>query len=140
MFSEERTVEEDDFASHAKHQESHSEVEDSQDDCVYEATSDHVIPTNIVVFVDDSENKPANVAILSDVSVSILEQETVDSSIEAATVAKNEQQPLDNNIKEIVTCSSPQNQKTRSLREIYEQAPYSDEHLQQCYENRDFPI
>ena len=30
VFSEEPVVEESDFASHAKHQESHSEVEDSQ--------------------------------------------------------------------------------------------------------------
>ena len=45
VFSEEEpAIEEDDFESHAKHEESHSEVEDSQDDCVYEAESDHVNP------------------------------------------------------------------------------------------------
>ena len=32
VFSEEPTVEEDDFVSQEKHQESHTEVEDSQDD------------------------------------------------------------------------------------------------------------
>ena len=82
------------------------------------------------MFVDDTENKPANVAVLNDVSDSISEQETIDSSIEATIVAKNEQQPLDNNTKETTTCSPPQNQKTRSLREIYEQAHVTDEHLQ----------
>ena len=94
VFSEEPVVEEDDFASYAKHQESHSEVEDSQDDYVYEAASDHVNPKNIVdlvVFVDDSEKKPANVTVLIDVSDSLFEKEIVDSSIEATIVAENEQ-------------------------------------------------
>ena len=44
----------------------------------------------------------------------------------AAIVVENEQQPADST-KE-TTCSPPQNKKTRSLKEIYEQAP--DEHLQ----------
>ena len=63
MFSEEPTVEEDDFASQEKHQESHSEVEDSQEDFVYEATSDNVSPTNIfvpIMFLDDNEIKFVN--------------------------------------------------------------------------------
>ena len=71
----------------------------------------------------DIESKPNNVAILSDVSDSLSEQETIDSSIKDATVAENEQQPLDSSTKETATCSSPQNQKTRSLREIYEDTP-----------------
>ena len=53
--------EEDDFVSHAELQESHTEVEDSQDDCVYEAASDHVFPANdvdLVMFDDDSCNIP----------------------------------------------------------------------------------
>ena len=117
VFSDEPTIEEDDFASFQ------NEVEDGQDDYVYEAASDHVIPAKIVdlvVFVDDSENKPANVAVLNDVSDSLFEQETIDSSIEAAIVAENEQQPAD--ITKETTCSPPQNQKTRSLKEIYKQA------------------
>ena len=51
-------------------------MEDSKDDCVYEASRDNVIPTKIVdlvVFVDDSENKHANVAVLNDVSDSLSE-------------------------------------------------------------------
>ena len=58
VFSEEPTVEEDDSVSQAEHQESHTEVEDSQDDCVKEAASDHVIPANDVdpvMFDDDSK-------------------------------------------------------------------------------------
>ena len=47
VFSEEPTVEEDDFVIHVEHQESHTEVEDSQDDCVYEVASDHVIPNHL---------------------------------------------------------------------------------------------
>ena len=87
-------------------------MEDSQDDYVYEGATDDVIPTKIVdlfVFVGDTENKLANVAVLNDVSDSLSEQETINSSIEATTVAENEQQPLDNSIKEIATCSPPQN-------------------------------
>ena len=34
VFSEEPIVEEDEFESHTKHQESHHEVEDNQDDCL----------------------------------------------------------------------------------------------------------
>ena len=56
--------------------------------------------------------------------------ETVDRSIEAATLAQNEQQLVDNKSKETSTHNPPQNQKTRSLREIYEDTPVSDEHLQ----------
>ena len=59
VFSEEPTVQEDDFVSEAEHQESHTEVQDSQDDCVYEVASDHVIPTkdvDPVMFDDDSES------------------------------------------------------------------------------------
>ena len=77
-----------------------------------------------------SEIKPANVDMSSDVSNSLSEKETVDSSIEIAIVAENEQQPTDNITKETTLCSPPQNQKTRSLREIYEQAPVINEHLQ----------
>ena len=44
VFSEELVVEESDFENHAKNQESHSEVEYSQEDFDYEATNDHVIP------------------------------------------------------------------------------------------------
>ena len=92
-----------------------------------------LIPTKIVdlvVFVDDIENKSANVAVLNDVSDSLSKQEIVDSSIEATTVAENEQQPLNSSTKEITTCSLPQNKKTKSLREIYEQTLLSDEHIQ----------
>ena len=97
-------------------------MEDSQDGCVYEVASDHVIPANNVdpvMFDDDSENKPVTAAVLNDVSDSLFEQETVDSSIEAAIVAENEQQPADSITKETTICSPPQNQKTRSLKEIY---------------------
>ena len=126
-------VEEDDFVSQAEHQESHTEVEDSQDHCVYEAASDHVIPAkdvDRVMFVDDSENQPVTLAVLNDVSDSLFEQEIVDSSIEAAIVAENEQQPANSITKETTLCNPPQNQKTRSLREIYVQTPVSNEHLQ----------
>ena len=64
VFSEQLTTEEDDFVSQAEHQESHTKVEDSQDDCVdcvYEAATDDVIPTKVVdpiMFVDDTEIKP----------------------------------------------------------------------------------
>ena len=132
-FSEEPTVEEDDFVSQAKHQESHTEVEDSQDECVYEAASDHVIPTkdvDPVMFDDDSEGKSVTATVLNDVSDSLFEQETVDSGIEVAIVAENEKQPTDIITKETTLCSPPQNQKTRSLREIYEQTPIIDEKLQ----------
>ena len=132
VFSEEPTVEEDDSVSQTEHQESHTEVEDSQDDCVKEATSDQVIPAkdvDPVMFDDDSESKPVTAVVLNDVSDSLFEQEIVDGSIEAVIIAENEQQLLDNNTKETTTCSSPQNQKTRSLREIYEKTPISDEHL-----------
>ena len=56
----------------------------------------------------------------------LFEQETVDSSIEVAIVAENEQQPVDSITKETTLCSPPQNQKTRSLREIYEQDPVTN--------------
>ena len=88
VFIEEPTIEEDDFVSQEKHQESHTEVEDSQDECVYEAGSDHVIQAKTVdlfVFVDDNENEPPNVAD------SLCVQDTVDSIIEATTIAENEQ-------------------------------------------------
>ena len=65
-----------------------SKVEDSQDECVYEAGSDHVIQAKTVdlfVFVDDNENEPPNVAD------SLCVQDTVDSSIEATTIVENEQ-------------------------------------------------
>ena len=84
VFSDEPTVEEDDFVSQAKHQESHTKVEYNQDDCVYEATSDHVIPTNdidLVFFDDDSERKHVTTVVLNVVSDSLFEQETTDSSI-----------------------------------------------------------
>ena len=101
-------------------------MEDSQNDCVYE---DHVIPAKYVdpvIFDDDSESQPVTTAILNNVSNSLFEQEIVDGSIEAVIVAENEQQ-LAESTKE-TTCSPPKNQKTRSLKEIYEHAP--DEHLQ----------
>lgn len=108
-FSEEEPV---DFASHAKHQESHSEVEDSQEDCVYDAANDQVSPAKLVdldLFTDDSGIKPVNVEVPSDLSNSLSEKETVDSSIEVA-----------------IACSS-KNQKTRSLMELYEKTPIIDE-------------
>ena len=93
VFSEEPTVEEDNFVRQGEHQESHTEVEESQDDCVYEAAIDHVIPAandiDPIMFDDDSESKPVIVAVLNDVSDSLFEQETVDSSIEAAIVVEN---------------------------------------------------
>ena len=70
VFSEdEPAIEECDFANHAKHQESHTKVEDSQEDFDYQAASDHVITTKVVdpvVLADD--NKPVNVVVPSDVS------------------------------------------------------------------------
>ena len=63
-------------------------------------------------------------------SDSLSEKETFYSSIEAATIAENEQQPLDNSTTETATCIPPQNQKTGRLREIYEKNLVSDEHLQ----------
>ena len=111
MFSEEEpTIEECDFASHAKHLESHNEVEYSQEDFDYEETSDHVISTTVVdpvVLADD--NKHVNVVVSSDVSDSLSKQETVDNNIESATVAENEQQPVDNNTKETTTDNPHQN-------------------------------
>ena len=106
-------------------------MEDIQDDCVYDVASDHVNPAkdvDLVMFDDDSESKPVTAVVLNDVSDSLFEQEIVDGSIEAAIVAKNEQQPAYSITKQTTLCSPLQNQKTRSLREIYEQAP--DEHLQ----------
>ena len=47
------------------------------------------------MFVHDRENKPVILVVLSDVSDSLFEQETIDSSIEAATVVENEQQRVD---------------------------------------------
>ena len=38
-------------------------------------------------------------------------------------------QPVDSNTKETTTKSPPQNQKTKSLREIYKDTPVSHEHL-----------
>ena len=84
----------------------------------------------LALFVDDSEIKPINGAMSSDVSDSIFKQEIFDSNIKAARVAENEQQPVDSNTKETTLCSPPQNQKTKSLRELYEQTLVSDEHLQ----------
>ena len=114
MFSEEWTVEEDEFASHAKHHEDSQEghvfeafsdqvsptktIEDSQDEYVYEAASDHIIPTKIVdqvMFVDDSEIKLINVAMSCDVSDSLFEQQTIDSNIEVAIVVEIEEEIVD---------------------------------------------
>ena len=67
---------------------------------------------------------------MTDVSDSLSEQKTIDSSIEAVTVVENEQQLLDNNTNETLKDNPSQNQKTKSLMEIYEQTPVSDEHLQ----------
>ena len=65
QFSEEEpVVEEGDCTIHAKHQESHSEVEDNQDDFVYEEANDHVNLAKVVdpdLFVDD--NKLVNVVV-----------------------------------------------------------------------------
>ena len=86
-------------------EESHSEVEDSQDDYVYEVASDHVIPANdvdLVMFDDDRESKPVTATVLNNVSNSLSEQEIVDGSIEAAIVAENEQQPADSTKKQHV--------------------------------------
>ena len=80
------------------------------------------------------------VVVPSDVSDSLFEEETVDCSIEAAIVAENEQQPADSITKETTLCSPPQNQKTRNLREIYEQAPVTDEHLQYALFSSDATI
>ena len=63
-------------------------------------------------------------------SDSLFEQETVDSSIKVVIVAENEQQLADSITKETTLCNPLQNQKTKSLREIYEQAPVINEHLQ----------
>ena len=87
-------------------------MEDSQDDCVYEETTDDAIPTKVVdpiMFVDDSEIKPVNVDMSSDVSNSLSEQEIVDNSIEATIVAENEQQPAHSITKQTTLCSPPQN-------------------------------
>ena len=67
-------------------------MEDIQENFDYEAESDHVIPTKIVdpVFLND-ESKHVNVVVPSDVSDSLSVKETVDSSIEAAIVAENEE-------------------------------------------------
>ena len=49
-------------------------MEDIQEDFVYEETNDHVSPTKVVdlvVLADD--NKPVNVAVLSDVSDSLFQ-------------------------------------------------------------------
>ena len=106
-------------------------MEDSQEDFDYEAANDHVILAKVVdpVFLAD-DNKPVNVVVPSDVSDSLSVQEIVDSNIEAAIVVENDQQTIDSNIEETIIDGPPQNQKTRSLREIYEQTPVSDEHLQ----------
>ena len=87
-----------------------------------EDIQEHYVSAAIIVdpVIFDIENKLVNVVVLSDVSDSLSEQEIIDSSIKAATVAQNEQQPVDRNTKETTTYSPPQNQKTRSLREIYE--------------------
>ena len=87
-------------------------MEDSQDDCVYEAASDHVIlakDVDPVMFDDDSESKPITATVFNDVSDSLFEQEIVDGSIQAAIVAENEQQPDDSITKETTLCSPPQN-------------------------------
>ena len=102
VFSDEPVVKESDFASHAKHQESHSEVEHIQEDFDYKVACDHVIPTKIVdrvMFVDGNEIKPVNVAMSSDVSDSIFKQETVNGSIEVSIVVENEKQPFDRSTK-----------------------------------------
>ena len=57
-------------------------------------------------------------------------RQTVDSTIEAVTFAQNEQQQVDISTKETTSDSPLHIQKTTSLKEIYEQAPLSDEHLQ----------
>ena len=87
VFSDEPAVEECDCVSHANHQESHSEVEDGEEDFV---ASDNVIPpkvVDLVVLVDD--NKPINVLVPSNVSDILSKQETIDKSIEDATVIEN---------------------------------------------------
>ena len=119
MFREEEpTIEECDFASHANHLESHNEVEYSQEDFDYEAASDHVIPAKIVdPAVLANDNKPVNVVVPSDVSDSLSKQETVDSSIDAATVPENEKQPVNSSTKE-TTYSPPQNQKQKFERDL----------------------
>ena len=84
VFSEEPTVEENDSVSQAEHQESRIEVEDSQDDYVKEAASDQVIlakDVDPVMFNEDNEGKHVTAAVLNDVSDSLFEQETIDSSI-----------------------------------------------------------
>ena len=68
-----------------------SEEEYNKEELVFEAVSDQVNPTKIigpVMFVDDSEIKPINVAMFSDVSGSLFLQETVDNNIEAAILLR----------------------------------------------------
>ena len=63
-------------------------MEDSQDDCVKEAASDHVIPAkdvDPVMFDDDSEGKPITVAVLNDMSYSLFERETLDNITKETT-------------------------------------------------------
>ena len=67
-------------------------MEDSREDCVY-------VASNVDPVMFDIENKPVNIAVLSDVSDSLSEKETVDSSVEATTVVENKQQPVDKSTK-----------------------------------------
>ena len=106
-------------------------MEGIKEDFDYEAVNDHVIPTKVVdPIVLAYDNKHINVVVPSDVSDRLSEQETVDSSIEVATISENEQRTLDSGTNETTTNIPPQNQKTRSLREIYEKTLVSDVHLQ----------
>ena len=77
--------------------------------------------TNVDLVMFDTKNKPFNVAVLNDVIDSLSEQETVDRNIEAAIVSHNEKQPFDSSTKETIR---------DSLRDIYEETPISNEHLQ----------
>ena len=77
-------------------------MEDNQEDYVYATT-------NVDPVMFGIENKPVNVAVLSDVSDSLSEQETVDRNIKVAPVAENEQQPVDSNTKETTRNDQPQN-------------------------------
>ena len=69
----------------------------------------------------DTKNKPVNAAVLSDVIDSLSEKETVDTNIEAGTISHSQQQPFDSSTKETIR---------DSMREIYEETPVSNEHLQ----------
>ena len=50
--------------------------------------------------------------------------------LESASIKNEQQQPININTNETTINSPPENRKTRILKEIYEDTPVSDEHLQ----------